>query len=595
MSGTLTRILAESESLAFAGLLVDVGKRYPALFMGPLRPLLAVAALYRLDIGVSVKRQGTSVGLMAWGMRQPAELVKLAREWHGLPHRKQFLREHIQLLLTLSPDLKAFFGGVLARWRAEMAGDDSHPLRFLVEQLNPDKIVEKRLDDGRVMISVQMPDALVREAEESGRQREDENLLMMTPMQCRMRLDQNDRVKDGDLDDFWAKLQRLDGLTPPAGDIDRLNDPVNGVLGGVAVLVVLNRDWLSALPDRLEWCRQKLCGVYQTPPQRSPFDSEDALGNYHWDAFAAEAGAALLAEDPTDPLARCLVAHGVMANRYATVALTLRRASALRERLEDDFRRLVSLAIRYSTVRAALTWRGSAQMGPGEWDDRAQELYSSFMAGTLSPDIPSLAEENEAASRAIDEVRQEAARERARRTMEPGTEEAADTEPPQPPRIRVRPVSLDTKQLVAALTPLAPGPAATEAKLEFWATLLGEILTLALGAAPQATGLRQSGDDFPTDFDGWVFEQITGILTRVSPEQARSLWRPILDLGTPGHHWAEWFLWDWFVDGYRLAPTPEAFTVVWEEMIPLCCRTRPLVRRPRYIRLGGDGKGTPGL
>src|SRR5262249_26734737 len=117
VSGPLTRILAESESLAFAGLLVDVGKRYPALFTGPLRPLLAVAPLYHLDIGACVQRQGTSVGLMPWGMRQPAELVKMAREWHGLPHRKQFLREHVQLLLATYPDMKAFFVVVLAGWR----------------------------------------------------------------------------------------------------------------------------------------------------------------------------------------------------------------------------------------------------------------------------------------------------------------------------------------------------------------------------------------------------------------------------------------------------------------------------------------------
>lgn len=29
----------------------------------------------------------------------------------------------------------------------------------------------------------------------------------------------------------------------------------------------------------------------------------------------------------------------------------------------------------------------------------------------------------------------------------------------------------------------------------------------------------------------------------------------------------ERFFWDWFVDGYRQTPTPEAFTAVWEEMI----------------------------
>jgi hypothetical protein len=564
VSGPLTRILVESESLAFAGLLVDVGKRYPALFTGPLRPLLAIAPLYHLDIGACVQRQSASVGLMGWAMQQPEELVKLAHEWHGQPHRRQFLRELVQWLITRCPDLKAFIVEVVAGWRAEIAGDERHRLRYLVEQLNPDNIVQTRVDKNRVMISVKMPDALERESEESSKQRDEEMLLMSTPMQCRMRLDKNDPVNEGELDEFWERLQRLDGMAPSPNDIHRLNNPIHGVLGGVAVLIVLNRDWLSTQPDRLEWCRQKLHGVCVSPPPGSQFDSEDAVGTDHWSAFAAEAGAVLWAENLADPLARCLVANGVMAYRYTTVTLTLRHTAALRERLGDDFRRLVSLAIRFSTVRAVLRWRGSARLEPGEWGGRAQELYSAFMAGTLSPDFPSLAEESEVASRAIEEVQQEQIRERTRRTKELGVE--ADTEAQPTRRRRARPVSLDTRQLVAALTPLAPGATATGREMEFWATLMGEMLTLLLGAVPRKAS-RRDGDSLPTDFDGWVFSQITAILPRVSPEDARRLWQPILDLGTPAHHWVERFFWDWFTDGYQQAPTPEAFTAIWEEMI----------------------------
>lgn len=567
VTGVLTRVLHESESLAFAGLLVDVGKRYPALFTGPLRPLLATAALYHLDMGATLQRQGTSSGLMAWGMRQPDELVEMAREWYAQHHRKLLLRELIQWVLITDPDLKAYFVGVLTAWRAEIAGDERHPLRFLVEQLNPDNIVQTRVDESYVMISVQLPDALTRESEESGRQREEEMLLMLTPIQCRMRLDKNDRVKEGELDEFWARLQRLDGLSPPPNDSYGLNDPIHGVLGGVAVLIVLNREWLSAEPARLEWCRQKLLEVCESPPPRSPLDSEVSIDDNDWDAFAAEAGAVLWAEDSTDQLARRLVANGVMAYRYPTVNLTLRRTAALRERLGDDFRRLVNLAIRFSAVRAVLMWRGSARMEAGEWGSRAHELYTAFMAGTLSPDFPSLTEENEGAARAIEEVQQEREREWITRTKGLGAGEATDPEA-QPPRPRrARPVSLDTRQLVAALTPLTPEATSTEAEREFWATLLGEMLTLALGAVPRAADRRRAGDGLPTDFDGWVFEQVAGLLPRISQERARGLWRPILDLGIPAHHWVERFFWYWFVEGYQQAPTPEAFTAIWEEMI----------------------------
>ncbi|MDB5389115.1 MAG: hypothetical protein JWM11_4761 [Planctomycetaceae bacterium] len=93
------------------------------------------------------------------------------------------------------------------------------------------------------------------------------------------------------------------------------------------------------------------------------------------------------------------------------------------------------------------------------------------------------------------------------------------------------------------------------------------MLTLVLAAVPQSAARRQGADGLPTDFDGWVFSQITGILPRVSPADSRRLWQPILDLGPPGHHWVERFFRDWFTDGYQQAPTPEAFTAIWEDMI----------------------------
>src|SRR5581483_4437987 len=78
----------------------------------------------------------------------------------------------------------------------------------------------------------------------------------------------------------------------------------DAVCGGIAVLLILHRDWLAADPDRMAWCRQKLEQVMQHPPSWSPFDDKSAVGDRHWDAFAAECGVALLAENQEDPLGR---------------------------------------------------------------------------------------------------------------------------------------------------------------------------------------------------------------------------------------------------------------------------------------------------
>jgi hypothetical protein len=81
------------------------------------------------------------------------------------------------------------------------------------------------------------------------------------------------------------------------------------------------------------------------------FDSEGASGDQKWDAFAAEAGVALLARDPDDLLARTLVAAGVLSFHYSTTGRTLRAAFQCRKQLADDFARTLGLAVRWAGLR----------------------------------------------------------------------------------------------------------------------------------------------------------------------------------------------------------------------------------------------------
>jgi len=88
---SIDRILSESESLAFAGLLFDVGKYRPALFASVLRPLLQNWLFLDWDRQITTMRQsGTSNALGFWGY-QPAAMIALGRAWHQMPHRKKLL------------------------------------------------------------------------------------------------------------------------------------------------------------------------------------------------------------------------------------------------------------------------------------------------------------------------------------------------------------------------------------------------------------------------------------------------------------------------------------------------------------------------
>jgi len=91
VEGAVHRIVAESESLAFAGLLFDVGKKSPSLFAHALKPLFSAGVLWDWDFRVTgFRRTGQRNMLGFWGM-QPQQLITLAQDWYRLPHRNELL------------------------------------------------------------------------------------------------------------------------------------------------------------------------------------------------------------------------------------------------------------------------------------------------------------------------------------------------------------------------------------------------------------------------------------------------------------------------------------------------------------------------
>src|SRR5262249_22566833 len=86
----ITRLLRESESLAFAGLLFDVGKRAPTLFAAVLKPLLRHWVLLNWDQQATTLRQHGGSALGYWGM-QPRLMREIGQRWYGMPHRRSFL------------------------------------------------------------------------------------------------------------------------------------------------------------------------------------------------------------------------------------------------------------------------------------------------------------------------------------------------------------------------------------------------------------------------------------------------------------------------------------------------------------------------
>jgi hypothetical protein len=102
-----------------------------------------------------------------------------------------------------------------------------------------------------------------------------------------------------------------------------------------------------------------------------------------------------------------------------------------------------------------------------------------------------------------------------------------------------------------------------------WLGYVRNFVDLTLGSIPQIDDPRQQEiEGLPDEFDGWVFGLVAGAIPCLNAaEDPRSLWQPMLDLGSPAHEWVERFYWDWFTDGLRAAQSPEDFVRLWTRMI----------------------------
>lgn len=567
------RIVAESESVAFAGLMFDVGKRSPSLFAGALKPLFSAGVLWSWDFQLTLLRAGSQPDPIGfWGM-QPQQLIALAQEWYRLPHRRHLLLGSdgaIPRTMLSKAAFRTFFEDVRNRWKAELdSGAASDDLRLLIERINPDNYTFPSEADQDQTIDFEWPEAIRRENDEHLRQIGLEQAITQFPYRCRKVLNAGTPLPADQLMPVFKWLQSLDTQPPtmPTADGEPVQRLENVILGGVAVLVVLHLDWLLEDPSRIAWCRSKLEAISNNPPEASQFDSEVAIGDHRWDDFAAECGLRLLAADRSDPLARKLVAEGIMAFHYGTTGLTMARAFAVRHQIGDDFGRLITLSVRWAALRVL---KGISKDAGSEdkqkWDESKAALFQEFMDQKLAADLPDFKRINSETRTAYDALYEkrhpefQSRRSNARRTSTFG----GSREELYPDRL-----GLDERVLTAALAWLNPNHAQAPEERTRWLTLIHALLELVVQAVPVVDDPdNQEIKGLPSDFDGWVFQIVARAVPQLAaPENPQSLWQSIFDLGAPAHDWVERFFWFWFTDGLRAAKSPSDFVRIWRSMI----------------------------
>jgi len=196
-----------------------------------------------------------------WGS-QPRLMIEIGRRWYGMPHRRNLLIFLGGGIIETMIGQARFLEGLRADWSRELdAQGEPETLRLLIERFNPANYTFEVRDGRRVPVGFQWPEAIERRNVEDLRRIGAESTAMSLPQRCRDRLDAARPLSQEELIWLWDYLQNMDGEPAPvAVDGDAIIHAEDVLCGGIALLVVLNHDWLAADPERMAWCRRKLGG-----------------------------------------------------------------------------------------------------------------------------------------------------------------------------------------------------------------------------------------------------------------------------------------------------------------------------------------------
>lgn len=542
IDAALGQILAESRSVALAGLLLSVGYKSPALFRDRLRPLLEVAALYHWEhrriIQGNIQHR---IGLFL----EPELFRQMISQWHEMPHRSTEMERVTQTLFLTDAGFEEFMESVRSRWRGLNEDRDRH----LLARLDSANWTLQKMSDGTEGWAYEHPADLRKESEEFAEEAGERHFWLQTPSRMRRAIDEgtHNDADDEELRQFWeSTVARAEAPFPADLGEDGVIDPLDLRCGVAAFLVICHRDWLERSPEAQEWCLGTLLSGALTKPEPRWYDSEETSTNWGYESFCAQALPLLWAECPDDPEMRQAIAVLAANRHYDVIARLYMSAAGRRADLGTSFEELQALAVpvaRFRTRRKVLSYSHD--------EDAAKEnlatlevALSAFHGETLDRQVPDFS---------LNAARPPSARRQGGRKRKSSARQPA----------------LDLHHIWSAWLWMPPfseaaDPAEHAAWLLFWQRMISAVMQRSEVGGGEDTEV--SGPRF--EYESVMLAALPArILELNDPAEAEILWRPLLARGAAGHSWIDRFLNSWVRTGLAAEPSSERFADRWEAML----------------------------
>jgi hypothetical protein len=559
-------IFAHAESLAFAGVLVSVGLRYPALFTRELQPFLGNFHLYEVQSNWALQEVQEVWTISLSGQGQPA--IKWAVEWHRMPHRRFILRDTAPCLMLEHEETNKYLSGRVAEWAKRTTDNDKDRtnLKFFLARFDLKNYTQTPQPDGNVLITMSWPPEL--EAIATG-SRENNDLKMVSltlASHARAYLAGERTLDEKHLPQFANQVQRLTMWRTAGSDGLQEQYRLNSLAGGIAVLVILHRVWLAQNPEIEKWCLDTLKDM--KPVEASEFDSPVSALDHTAESFLGEAGVALL-QDSSEEWVLRLAFEGVTGFYYNSIFQTMWRAYLLREQLGEKFGELVNIVVFWSALRRGATRESGYHADRALLAKYKATLFRRYAAGKLKGALIPLRKAEALGRSVVERVSRRSMSSGERRMREAmrasRRERSRDRKLDRDmPDIDVEVLQKGFGFLWAMVRPPLP---AEEPTLQHYIRELFDLEVRTL-PRPQPGEENYEIQGTPYPFDGWVMTRVAEFIASAnSVEIARQFYRPIVELGSPGRYWVDDFLKAWISYGLQLSTDLVAFAKIWEDMV----------------------------
>jgi ABC transporter family protein len=558
-------IYDRAESLAFAGVLVAVGMKYPALFTKELQPLLGNLHVYECQTNWAVNESQEAWAIVLSG--QPQTVTQLAVEWHRMPHRRAFLRDNVPILMIQDEGTRNYLAGRAAEWAKRLTDPegDRDDLRFFLARFDLKNYTEAPQADGTVMITMRWPEELEAKVKEGQDDRELKMLSLTLSSTARAILSGRKTLQPAEVPELARQTRRLAEWHPAGLDAHQEQYRVNSLAGGIAVLIIQHRDWLRHNPDIEKWCTETLREL--KPTEGSEWDSSVSALDSTAESFLGEAGVALLLESDEAWVLR-LVFEGVTGFYYNSTFQTMVRAFWLRNQLSGKFVELTNIVVLWSALRRAANRESGYEARRDLLGKYKATLFRRYAAGRLKGVLLPFTKAETLGKSLVERIyrRTESAGERRQRTL--GKERSRGH--------RDRKLYRDVPSIDFGVLQKGFGflwgmmreaLTSDESMLRHYVGGLFdlEMRTLPI-PGPDEEDYEVEGTAY--EFDIWVMARVAEYIAKEnSIDVARRFYGPILTLGPVARYWVEDFLQTWVRSGLEMTPDPVTFAEIWTEMI----------------------------